>query len=75
MLVGMVPLPSSLGVDNEEDYVDNNFVLYVHALDQFAGKKVVIAGGDSAAGLGQSLDGIADWIHRRDAFQKPMSIV
>ena len=32
--------PRPLGVDNEEDYADNNLFYNVHSLDQFAGKKV-----------------------------------
>ena len=32
--------PTSLGVDNEEDYADNNLFYNVHSLDQFAGKKL-----------------------------------
>ena len=65
--------PRPLGVDNEEDYADNNLFYNVHSLDQFAGKKVVIAGGgDSAVDWANHLDGIAEsvtLIHRRDAFR------
>ena len=53
--------PRPLGVDNEEDYADNNLFYNVHSLDQFAGKKVVIAGGwDSAVDWANHLDGVAE---------------
>lgn len=65
--------PRPLGVDNEADYADNNLFYNVHQLDQFAGQKVVIAGGgDSAVDWANHLDGIAEsvtLIHRRDAFR------
>ncbi len=50
LLVGMVLRSPSL-VDNE-DYADNNLFYNVHSLDQFAGKKVVIAGGGISCWLG-----------------------
>ncbi|EHE93385.1 Thioredoxin-disulfide reductase [Streptococcus thermophilus CNCM I-1630] len=50
-----------------------NLLYNVHSLDQFAGKKVVIAGGgDSAVDWANHLDGVAEsvtLIHRRDAFR------
>lgn len=65
--------PRPLGVDNEADYADNNLFYNVHSLEQFAGQKVVIAGGgDSAVDWANHLDGIAEsvtLIHRRDAFR------
>lgn len=65
--------PRPLGVDNEEDFANNNLLYNVHSLDQFAGKKVVIAGGgDSAVDWANHLDGVAEsvtLIHRRDAFR------
>lgn len=36
-------------MDNEEDFANNNLLYNVHSLDQFAGKKVVIAGGGDSA--------------------------
>ena len=65
--------PRPLGVDNEEDFANNNLLYNVHSLDQFAGKKVVIAGGgDSAVDWANHLDGVAEsvtLIHRRDTFR------
>ena len=65
--------PRPLGVEDEELYADNNLFYNVHQLDQFAGKKVVIAGGgDSAVDWANHLDGIAESVtllHRRDAFR------
>ncbi|MFC6995214.1 NAD(P)/FAD-dependent oxidoreductase [Streptococcus loxodontisalivarius] len=65
--------PRQIGLDNEDEFADNNLFYNVHKLDQFAGKKVVIAGGgDSAVDWANHLDGIAEsvtLIHRRDAFR------
>ncbi|MFD0844810.1 NAD(P)/FAD-dependent oxidoreductase [Streptococcus saliviloxodontae] len=65
--------PRPLGLENEALFADNNLFYNVHKLDQFAGKKVVIAGGgDSAVDWANHLDGIAEsvtLVHRRDAFR------
>ena len=65
--------PMAFFYNNEEDFANNNLLYNVHSLDQFAGKKVVIAGGgDSAVDWANHLDGVAEsvtLIHRRDTFR------
>ncbi|HFI1030824.1 TPA: NAD(P)/FAD-dependent oxidoreductase [Streptococcus agalactiae] len=65
--------PRLLGLENEENYADNNLFYNVTKLEQFAGKHVVICGGgDSAVDWANELDKIAASVaivHRRDAFR------
>lgn len=65
--------PRTLGLENEEQFSDNNIYYNVHSLDQFSGKKVVICGGgDSAVDWALALYGLAESVtivHRRDAFR------
>jgi ferredoxin/flavodoxin---NADP+ reductase len=65
--------PRKMNIKGEEKFINANLHYFVHDLNQFAGKKVVVfGGGDSAVDWALMLEPIAKKvtiIHRRDKFR------